>query len=131
MRECRYRVELCSVRQDNRWLSVSVTKKERRDELKALLLVGSSDVPHDWIGYSGSEAAYGKMIGTYANYRQLEALNTGSVFMLELSVSKKLLRIYTEDRKIDLVSNQITDDSYYITHGFYNPETSIYVERLA
>ena len=70
------------------------------------------------------------MTGSHADYRDLEALRPGSVFFLVLSVSCGFLRIFTEDRRVDLASNSVPDESHYIHHGFYFPETTIHVERL-
>ena len=128
VRECKYRIEIKSIKPSNRWLYFGIATRDQVDTFRDNLISGP--VCEECPGYNGVDISYCKMAGQHVGKSDAGGIRVGLVFFLELSVSKRLLKIFTTDKRVDLVTQGIVDTDYFIFHRFHFMETSIHVERI-
>ena len=128
LRKCKFRLEVLALNEKNRLLGIWVAKKSEVDCHKDKMKSGRTGV--SLIGYNGMKLEYCNMTGAYISRYDKDGIKVGTVLFLEFDVAEKSLKIYTEDKKIDLASNEICSEDYYLVHGLHDPLISVLLERL-
>ena len=128
VRECRYRMRVRSMRSDNRFVHIGIARRSQYEILKASC--NYNEVVEQCIAYFGNGVVYCGIGGAQVYQKKPKEITWGTVFIVDLSVGQRYLRIYTEDERINIVCNEIANDDYFIFHELYFPETSIQIDRV-